>query len=89
MTHTYKTKNTCSSKITFELDGDIVRNIEFVGGCNGNLTALQKLLDGSTVSGIEEACGGIKCGRRPTSCTDQLSIAVRKAFDETNDIAEK
>ncbi len=84
MRHSYKTKDTCSSKIEFELDGDVVRNIEFVGGCRGNLQALERLLDGLTVSEIEGKCGGILCGRRPTSCTDQLSVAVRKAYNETN-----
>lgn len=79
MTHSYQTKDTCSSKITFELDGDVVHNIAFIGGCNGNLQALTRVLDGMTVDEIEEKCGGILCGRRPTSCTDQLCKAVRKA----------
>lgn len=83
MKHSYKTKDTCSSKITFELEEDVVHNIEFVGGCNGNLKAIQMLLEGATVSQIEEKCSGILCGRRPTSCVDQLSIAVRKAFDKS------
>lgn len=78
MKHSYKTKNTCSTKITFDLDGDTVRDISFVGGCMGNLQTIEKLLDGFTVSQIEEKCGAVLCGRRETSCSDQLSIAVRK-----------
>lgn len=83
MKHSYKTKNTCSTKITFDLDGDIVTNIVFTGGCNGNLQAIQKLLDGSTVLQIEEKCGGINCGLRGTSCADQLSAAVQKAYKKS------
>lgn len=79
MRHSYKTKDTCASKIDFDLDGDVVRNIEFVGGCDGNLKAIQKLLDGFTVEQIVSKLGGTLCGRRPTSCTDQLSKAVQKA----------
>lgn len=82
MKHTYITKNTCSSKIEFDLDGNIVRNIRFYDGCSGNLKAIQTILDGCTVEQIVEKCGGILCGRRPTSCADQLSIAVKEALEE-------
>ena len=77
----YKTKNVCSQQINFELDGDVVRNIEFIGGCNGNLKAISKLVDGWTVDKIEEVLAGNTCGRRPTSCADQLAIAVRKGYE--------
>lgn len=80
MRFTYKTKDTCSSKITFDLEGDVVRNIEFTGGCNGNLQVIQKLVDGYTVDRIVEELGGTLCGRRPTSCADQLAKAVKKAY---------
>ena len=79
--YSYKTKDVCSQQINFELDGDIVRNIEFIGGCNGNLKAISKLVDGWTVSKIEEALAGNTCGRRPTSCADQLAKAVRKGYE--------
>ncbi|MBQ9393484.1 MAG: TIGR03905 family TSCPD domain-containing protein, partial [Oscillospiraceae bacterium] len=55
-----------------------------VGGCNGNLKAIAKLVDGWTVSQIEEKLRGNTCGPRPTSCADQLAIAVRRAYDETH-----
>ncbi|MDF2944883.1 MAG: hypothetical protein K0S01_3741 [Herbinix sp.] len=80
MEHVYETENTCASKIRFEIDGTIVKNVEFIGGCNGNLKAIPKLIDGWTVEQIEEKCKGITCGRRNTSCVDQLAIAVRKAL---------
>ena len=53
----------------------------FTGGCNGNLKAIPILIDGWTVEQIEEKCKGITCGRRPTSCADQLAKAVREAYE--------
>ena len=83
MRYEYKTINTCSQLISFDIEGNVIRNIEFVGGCNGNLKAISKLLEGSTVEGIEDKLLGNTCGRRPTSCADQLAIAVREAYDKT------
>ena len=82
MRYEYKTENTCSQIISFDIDGNVVSNIEFYGGCNGNLKAIAKLLEGTTVEEIEEKLLGNTCGRRPTSCTDQLARAVRKAYEE-------
>ncbi|MBQ4444301.1 MAG: TIGR03905 family TSCPD domain-containing protein [Clostridia bacterium] len=82
MEHVYKTQMTCSTEIYFDLDGDVVKNIRFVGGCNGNLKALSKVLDGWTVEEIRAKLEGNTCGRRPTSCADQLVKAVVKAYDE-------
>lgn len=82
MRYEYKTENTCAQLISFDINGNIITNIEFYGGCNGNLKAISKLLDGSTVEEIEGKLSGNTCGRRPTSCTDQLAIAVRKAYEE-------
>ena len=83
MRYEYKTINTCSQLISFDIEGNVIRNIEFVGGCNGNLKAISKLLEGSTVEEIEDKLLGNTCGRRPTSCADQLAIAVREAYDKT------
>lgn len=77
----YVTENTCSQLISMDLDGDVVRNISFMGGCNGNLKAIPILIDGWTVGQIEEKLSGILCGRRPTSCADQLAKAVREAYE--------
>ncbi|MBQ8831612.1 MAG: TIGR03905 family TSCPD domain-containing protein [Oscillospiraceae bacterium] len=81
MRYQYLTENTCSQMISFELEGNLVRNIEFFGGCPGNLAAISKILDGYTVEEIETKLLGNTCGRRPTSCTDQLAKAVRLAYD--------
>ena len=82
MEHTYTTRGTCSRQITFELDGNRVKNIHFVGGCDGNLKAVSKLADGMTVEQIESMLRGNTCGPRPPSCADQLAIAVQQAYDK-------
>ncbi len=82
MHYEYKTKNTCSRSISFDLDGNVVTNIKFNGGCDGNLKAISKLLEGSTVEEIESKLLGNTCGPRPTSCADQLAKGVREAYDK-------
>jgi len=81
MHYDYVTENTCSQIISMDLEGDVVRNISFTGGCNGNLKAIPILVNGWTVSQIEAKLSGILCGRRPTSCADQLAKAVRRAYE--------
>ena len=72
----YRTSGTCSRLIHFTRDGDVIRNISFEGGCNGNLKAIAKLCEGMTATEIAEKLKGNTCGSRPTSCADQLAIAV-------------
>lgn len=80
----YKTQNTCCKLIEFDLNGDIVTNVQFLGGgCPGNLQALPKLVEGMTVKEIENKLSGITCGIRGTSCADQLSKAVTKSYEES------
>ncbi|MDR0947313.1 MAG: TIGR03905 family TSCPD domain-containing protein [Ruminococcus sp.] len=79
MKFTYKTQDTCSSVITFDYDNGVVTNVVFTGGCNGNLKAIPRLIDGWTPEQISEKCKGVTCGRRPTSCADQLAKAVMEA----------
>ena len=81
MQFTYKTKGTCSQAISLEIEGDVVRNIRFLGGCDGNLKSIASLVDGMTVSGIEKKLSGIQCGMKYTSCGDQLAKAVRAAYE--------
>ena len=69
----YKTHGTCSSEITFSLDGDIVSDIAFTGGCNGNLKAISKILDGQTVEFIVDKLSGNTCGFKNTSATGPSS----------------
>lgn len=83
MKFTYKPQGVCSIEINFELEGDKVKNVSFVGGCNGNLKAISKLVDGMSVSEIENKLLGNICGRRQTSCADQFAKAVKKAYNES------
>lgn len=84
MKYEYKTKGTCSNTIKFDINGNVISNIEFIGGCPGNLKAISKLLDGQTVEYITEKLKGNQCGIRGTSCADQLATAVNQAYEETN-----
>lgn len=81
----YKTQDTCSQLISLDIEGNVVRNVQFMGGCNGNLKAIPMLIDGWTVEDIEAKLSGITCGRRPTSCSDQLAKAVRAAYEAQQD----
>jgi len=83
MDYKYKTRMVCSTEINFTLDGNKVHNVSFKGGCNGNLKAVSKLVEGMTVEQLESILGGNTCNGRPTSCADQLAIAVRQAYDES------
>lgn len=72
----YKTKGTCSSRIDLEIENNIIKSVQFTGGCSGNLQGISALVKGMTV---DEACSklsGIKCGSKSTSCPDQLSKAL-------------
>ncbi len=85
MKYSYKTRGVCAMEIRFDLDGDVVRNVSFYGGCDGNLKAISKLVDGMTVDEIERKLRGNTCGRKPTSCADQLARAVREAASKSID----
>ncbi len=77
MHHTYKTKGTCSTQIEFDKDENgVVTNIRFSGGCDGNLKAIAKILDGWKADDIAAKVGGNLCGGKGTSCADQLARAV-------------
>ena len=82
MHYTVKPQNVCPSSLSFDLEGDVVRNVEFVNGCNGNLKAIGKLVDGMTVDQIESILKGNTCRTKNTSCADQLAIAVRAKYEE-------
>lgn len=78
----YKTKGTCSQRILFELDGDTLRNVQFIGGCNGNLKGIGVLVEGMNVDEVISRIDGIKCGMKSTSCPDQLAQALKEAKEK-------
>lgn len=82
MHYKYVCKGTCSQTIDFDIENDIITNVSFYGGCNGNLKAISKLVNGMSVNEIEAKLKGNTCGPRPTSCADQLARAVREASDK-------
>lgn len=82
MHYDYKTNGTCSQIISFDIDNNIITNVKFTGGCNGNLKAISILVNGMTVDEIEKKLKGVTCGQKPTSCSDQLAKAVREAYNQ-------
>lgn len=78
----YRTKGVCSQAIQFELDGDIIKHVQFIGGCAGNTQGVARLVEGMNAEEAISRLKGIKCGPRPTSCPDQLAKALRAALDE-------
>lgn len=84
MKYSYKTRGTCASLIQFEIQDGILSNVSFSGGCNGNLKAISKLVEGKNALEIAEILRGNTCGGKPTSCADQLSTAIMTALDEKN-----
>ncbi|MDR0377661.1 MAG: TIGR03905 family TSCPD domain-containing protein [Spirochaetaceae bacterium] len=76
----YKTKGTCSRRITFAIEDGKVRSVSFKGGCEGNLKALSLLVEGMDGRELVNRLKGIRCGRKGTSCADQLAQAVDTAL---------
>ena len=79
MRYSYKPKGVCSQEIILDIDGNTVKEVKFIGGCNGNLKAISTLVKGSTVQEIARKLAGITCGNKSTSCSDQLAKAVLEA----------
>lgn len=76
----YKTQGTCSRMIHVEIDDGIVKNVAFVGGCNGNTQGIAKLVAGMKAEDVVRLLRGTDCGGRGTSCPDQLAKAIEKAM---------
>jgi uncharacterized protein (TIGR03905 family) len=79
----YKTKGTCSTKITFDIKDGKIHQIAFKDGCEGNLSGISKLAEGMDARQLVSLLKGTKCGRKKTSCPDQLAIAIERALAET------
>ena len=79
MQYEYKTKGTCSQYIYFDLEDGKVKNVQFDGGCNGNLKGIGALVEGMDVQDVIARVEGIHCGMKSTSCPDQLAMALREA----------
>ena len=80
MHYEYKTKGTCSQMISFDIEDGKVNNVQFVGGCNGNLKGIGALVEGMPADKVIERVEGIRCGMKSTSCPDQLAKALKQAI---------
>lgn len=80
MQYEYKTKGTCSQRIFFEIEEGKLKNVQFLGGCHGNLQGICALVEGMEVNDVISKIEGIHCGMKPTSCPDQLATALKEAL---------
>jgi len=81
MHYEYKTKGTCSQKIFFDIEDGKVSNVQFLGGCNGNLKGIAALVEGMDIDQVISRVEGIRCGMKSTSCPDQLAKALKEAVN--------
>ena len=81
MQYEYKTKGTCSQRILFEIKDGKVKNVSYIGGCNGNLKGIGALVEGMEVSDVINRLSGTTCGMKSTSCPDQLAQALKEAIN--------
>ena len=82
MKRTYHTKGTCASQIDIDIEDGVIKSAEFHGGCPGNLQGISKLVAGMDAARAKELLSGIKCGRKSTSCPDQLAKAIDAILNE-------
>lgn len=82
MRYTYRMRGTCASQVSFDLEDGKVYNVEFLGGCNGNLKAISKLCEGADAEAVAKILEGNTCGYKNTSCADQFSKALIQAIAE-------
>lgn len=79
---TYQPQGTCSRQMTVEVEDGVIRDVEIIGGCSGNLQGLSRLVVGMKAEDAIAKLKGIRCGFKPTSCPDQLAIALQKALNK-------
>ena len=83
MQYVYNTVGTCSKQILLDIDeNDIINDVKFLGGCNGNLQGISALVKGQKIQDVAERLKGINCGMKGTSCPDQLSHALLQILEQ-------
>ena len=80
MTIEYRPRGVCSQLMRVTVENGIVRDVQVIGGCNGNLKGIMSLVKGMKAEDVVEKLEGIRCGMKPTSCPDQLAKAIRRAM---------
>ena len=81
MQYEYNTKGTCSRQILFEIEDGKVKNVQYIGGCNGNLKGIGALVEGMDAKDVIARLEGTTCGMKSTSCPDQLAQALKEALN--------
>ena len=82
MQYEYKTSGTCSQRILFEIEEGKVKNVTFLGGCNGNLKGIGSLVEGMAAQEVISRLEGTTCGMKAASCPDQLAKALKQALEQ-------
>lgn len=82
MTYTYTPKGVCSQRIKVDVEDGIIRDIQVLGGCSGNLQGISNLIIGMDAKDAISRMKGVRCGMKPTSCPDQIAIALEKALEK-------
>lgn len=82
MEHSIKMHGTCATEVKFTIEDGLMRGVRFLGGCDGNLKAVMRLVEGRPAEEVAEILAGIRCGRKSTSCPDQLARAIERARAE-------
>ena len=84
MRYTYRTQGVCAREISFDINNNIITNVQFIGGCNGNLKGISELVKGLTFDEVIKKLEGTTCGFKPTSCPDQLAQALKQIKEKEN-----
>ncbi|WP_105619915.1 TIGR03905 family TSCPD domain-containing protein [Vallitalea okinawensis] len=83
---TFRTSGVCAKEVKFEIENDKIKQVEFIGGCDGNLQGISRLIEGMEVNEAIKRLSGITCGPKRSSCPDQLAVALRNKLAATNDV---
>lgn len=78
MKYTYTPQGVCSMEMIFEIEGNVIKDLQIIGGCPGNTVGVSQLIKGKTIDEVIKSLKGIPCGRRGTSCPDQVAIALQE-----------
>ena len=82
MTYTYTPKGVCSRRIQVDVEDGIIRDVQVLGGCSGNLQGISNLIIGMPAQEAIRRMKGVRCGMKPTSCPDQIAVALEKALEQ-------
>ena len=83
MKFTYRPRGVCSQLMEIEIEDGVLKSLSVMGGCDGNLKGIARLVEGMTVEEVIRRLEGVRCGRKPTSCPDQLAKALKLSLEQT------